>query len=178
MHKLRKEINYFGMITESLSTLKIHKLTQAQYNRELEAGNLDATALYLTPDELAIESQEYKGCYYRIVDGEIEWINPPMKHLTTYKTTKRFNGAPVYTICYSLWDSPVGVSESCTISIPLNAKIIGVSGAFCQYTISLYCVGNENLAINRTYGEECTLITIKNNDIATMHGNFTIEYII
>ncbi|MBQ2003391.1 MAG: hypothetical protein II240_08865 [Bacteroidaceae bacterium] len=39
------------MITENLSTLKIHKLTQAQYDRELEAGNLDETALYLTPEE-------------------------------------------------------------------------------------------------------------------------------
>ena len=39
------------MITENLSTLKIHKLTQAQYDRELEAGNIDASALYLTPDE-------------------------------------------------------------------------------------------------------------------------------
>lgn len=39
------------MITENLSTLKIHKLTQAQYDRELEAGNIDANALYLTPDE-------------------------------------------------------------------------------------------------------------------------------
>lgn len=39
------------MITENLSTLKIHKLTQAQYDRELAAGRIDATALYLTPDE-------------------------------------------------------------------------------------------------------------------------------
>lgn len=39
------------MITENLSTLKIHKLTQAQYDRELEAGRIDANALYLTPDE-------------------------------------------------------------------------------------------------------------------------------
>jgi hypothetical protein len=39
------------MKTENLSTLKIHKLTQAQYVRELEAGNLDKTALYLTPEE-------------------------------------------------------------------------------------------------------------------------------
>lgn len=39
------------MITENLSTLKIHKLTQAQYDRELAAGNLDEYALYLTPDE-------------------------------------------------------------------------------------------------------------------------------
>jgi hypothetical protein len=39
------------MITENLSTLKIHKLTQAQYDRELEAGRIDENALYLTPDE-------------------------------------------------------------------------------------------------------------------------------
>lgn len=39
------------MLTENLSTLKIHKLTQEQYNRELESGNIDEVALYLTPDE-------------------------------------------------------------------------------------------------------------------------------
>jgi hypothetical protein len=38
------------MKTENLSTLKIHKLTQAQYEREREAGRLDEGALYLTPD--------------------------------------------------------------------------------------------------------------------------------
>lgn len=41
------------MITENLSTLKIHKLTKVQYERELEAGRIDANALYLTPDETA-----------------------------------------------------------------------------------------------------------------------------
>lgn len=39
------------MITENLSTLKIHNLTKAQYERELAAGNIEANALYLTPDE-------------------------------------------------------------------------------------------------------------------------------
>ena len=39
------------MITENVSTLKIHKLTQAQYNREHEAGRIDPSAIYLTPDE-------------------------------------------------------------------------------------------------------------------------------
>lgn len=39
------------MITENLSTLKIHKLSQVQYDRELADGNIDGTALYLTPDE-------------------------------------------------------------------------------------------------------------------------------
>lgn len=39
------------MITENLSTLKIHKLTQEQYDREFAAGRIDPNALYLTPDE-------------------------------------------------------------------------------------------------------------------------------
>lgn len=39
------------MITKNLSTLKIHRLTQEQYDRELAAGNLDPNAMYLTPDE-------------------------------------------------------------------------------------------------------------------------------
>ena len=39
------------MKTQNLSTLKIHKLTQAQYDRELAAGRIDENALYLTPDD-------------------------------------------------------------------------------------------------------------------------------
>lgn len=39
------------MVTENLSTLKIHKLSQNQYDRELAAGNIDPNALYLTPEE-------------------------------------------------------------------------------------------------------------------------------
>ena len=39
------------MITENLSTLKIHKLTKEQYERELQAGRLDPNAIYLTSDD-------------------------------------------------------------------------------------------------------------------------------
>ena len=35
----------------NISTLKIHKLTKEQYERELAAGNIDENALYLTPDD-------------------------------------------------------------------------------------------------------------------------------
>lgn len=41
------------MDTKNLETLKIHRLTQEQYNRELAAGNIDENALYLTPDTSA-----------------------------------------------------------------------------------------------------------------------------
>lgn len=43
------------MITENLSTLKIHKLSQEQYDRELEAGRIDKNALYLTPEDIRID---------------------------------------------------------------------------------------------------------------------------
>ena len=39
------------MKTENLSTLKIHKLSKVQYERELAAGRIEENALYLTPDE-------------------------------------------------------------------------------------------------------------------------------
>lgn len=38
-------------LTENVSTLKIHKLTKAQYDEMVSSGNIDETALYLTPDE-------------------------------------------------------------------------------------------------------------------------------
>jgi hypothetical protein len=40
------------LITENLSTLKLHKLSQKQYNREKDANNLEFDALYLTPDSV------------------------------------------------------------------------------------------------------------------------------
>lgn len=39
------------MITENVSTLKINKLTQEQYDRELAAGNIKDNEIYLTPVE-------------------------------------------------------------------------------------------------------------------------------
>lgn len=61
------------MITENLSTLKIHKLTQAQYDRELEAGNIDASALYLTPDEDRYADLEHAS---RHASGGADEISP------------------------------------------------------------------------------------------------------
>lgn len=59
------------MITENLSTLKIHKLTQEQYQRELNAGRIDENAMYLTPYEEivpAVTSSD-NGKFLRVVNG-------------------------------------------------------------------------------------------------------------
>lgn len=66
------------MITENLSTLKIHKLTQAQYDRELQNGTLDENALYLTPDSSSeqIESaiRDSENAMFAYIDEQIAAI--------------------------------------------------------------------------------------------------------
>lgn len=49
-----------------------------------------------------MESAEYPGCYYRMVDGEKEWFNPPMVYSYGYRTTERHNGKAVYKACFAL----------------------------------------------------------------------------
>lgn len=44
-----------------------------------------------------VESVEHAGCYYRIVGGETEWVNPPMVSGVEYRTTERYMGKAVYT---------------------------------------------------------------------------------
>ena len=45
----------------------------------------------------AIEDTYYTGCYYRMVGGVKEWINPPVLQGVEYCTTERWQGKPVYT---------------------------------------------------------------------------------
>lgn len=47
-------------------------------------------------DALAVEDADNPGCFYHMVDGEKEWINPPLYDGTEYRTTERFDGKPVY----------------------------------------------------------------------------------
>lgn len=49
------------MITEKLSTLKIHKLSKRQYEHELAAGHIDENALYLTPDDSIDDTLTQEG---------------------------------------------------------------------------------------------------------------------
>lgn len=46
--------------------------------------------------QIAIESSEYKGCYYRTFEGRTEWINPPNQYGVEYCTTERWQNKPVY----------------------------------------------------------------------------------
>ena len=76
----------------------------------------------------ATESADYPGCYYRIVDGVQEWINPPMLPDVEYRTTERMNGKPVYTMYISTFGSLPDNAEK-KIAMPIDtATVIEIEG--------------------------------------------------
>lgn len=87
----------------------------------------------------ATEDTDNPGCYYRMVGGEKEYINPPMKSGVEYRTTERFAGDPVYAMLVARIFSasmssngigPISASQSVTIN---GAKKLWVDS--CIYTI-------------------------------------------
>ena len=44
----------------------------------------------------AVESEEFPGCFYKVIDGEVEWINTPGQYGVEYRTFERYQGKPVY----------------------------------------------------------------------------------
>lgn len=66
----------------------------------------DNTWHTITPEDIKVapaeESADHPGCYYRTVDGEAEWINPPLELGNMYRTTERYNGKPVYVCSFEL----------------------------------------------------------------------------
>lgn len=94
----------------------------------IENGGTDADTVVGAQKNLqvapAIESEEFPGCYYRMVDGEREWLNPPMISNTPYRTTERINGIPVYT---TLFQSTINPGGSRTPSLSGATRIIDSS---------------------------------------------------
>lgn len=63
----------------------------------------------------ALESIDYPGCYYRVVEGETEWLNPPMLLGEEYRTARRHKGKPVYEKLLDLGQLPAGSAGSASI---------------------------------------------------------------
>ena len=74
----------------------------------------------------AIEDPEHPGCYYRMVGGEKEWINPPMVLGEEYRTTERLDKLVVYTKMTSFGEMPHNSSK--TVHNVVNGSIFFVDG--------------------------------------------------
>lgn len=116
----------------------------------IHTGNMDL----ITPAEIgvapAVEDSSYPGCYYRMVDGVKEWINPPMVINAEYRTTERFGQCPVWTSIQSV-KATYDVKGQCVCSTNINAN--GVTIVECRRSNPdrLYCSAN-------TYGENVSIL--------------------
>lgn len=104
-----------------------------------------------------MESDEYPGCYYRMVDGEKEWRNPPMVDGQDYRTTERCDGKAVYVTRIKFSGLPTTAEEDVykLTNIPASARIVGIYGT--------YNVGDQNTlpitATNKTGDYACIYAT-------------------
>lgn len=94
-----KEMNNGSKFSVWIGTEEEYKTLQTKipnclyiFTDELSVGEAVEAAL----NERAKESIDFPGCFYREVDGEIEWINPPMIKGEIYPTTERHNGNKVH----------------------------------------------------------------------------------
>lgn len=84
----------------------------------------------------ALESADYPGCYYRVVDGETEWFNPPMIVGVQYRTTERYNGKVVYTKltdCGELTNAKTVALHSFTHTLRWNFIVAGTTSRHAPY---------------------------------------------
>lgn len=72
------------MIIENLSTLKIYKLTQEQYEQRLKNNEIDRTALYFTDDD-----GDDVGAY---IDAKLAEILPTITENDNGKVLQVVNG--------------------------------------------------------------------------------------
>ena len=146
------------MITENVSVLKIHKLTQEQYDREYAAGTIEPNAIYLTPDPTAVYIPEiledtvsrcnlysdgtvecwYYGTPSINSDGLAE-ITVPVKLDTTMRNPDKLGIPIVQATVYGNADNLCLANISFTQSSDLNKTKMTL--AFKNHTEGL-CVAN------------------------------------
>lgn len=128
----------------------------------------------------AIESEDYPGCFYRIVDGEKEWLNPPMLHETAYRTTERFMGVPVYTMLMKGPSMKGSSGTSLTFPIVRNfLSIIGTKGILSDGNV-LPHITNEGATVHMRVNPGQNIVSVALSDglfTSDVYAVVTIKYI-
>jgi hypothetical protein len=75
----------------------------------------------------ATESETHPGCYYRMVGGVQEWLNPPMAGGVEYRTTERYLGEPVYACLFDAgWVAATtkSVEHGLAVKVSIDIKLL------------------------------------------------------
>ena len=105
--------------------------------RALSGGTIDQSIA-----KIATESTDYPGCYYRMVDGAQEWINPPMVVGVEYRTTEKFEGQPVY--CQLVYFTGIVDGGTVTVNVPKVDVVLRFFGS--RSGVPLPFINEKNLS--------------------------------
>lgn len=109
------------MNTENLSTLKIHKLTKEQYERELAAGRIDVNAFYLTPEEAV----KLSDLGVTATAAELNYVDGVTSNVQTQIDSKvdKIDGKGLSTNDYTTTEKNKldGIEENATNTVDLTA---------------------------------------------------------
>lgn len=83
-------------------------------------------------EDIYLMSANHFGCYYRKVDGVIEWVNPPMELGVEYRTTERHNGKVVYAKAVDCGNMPASATKYVAHGVISGATYVSVRLVF-QY---------------------------------------------
>lgn len=125
------------------------------------------------------ESEEYPGCYYRNVDGETEWLNPPMISGVEYRTTERYLNQVVYTKLIDFGALTEGENKNVQHATSSDQKII-----FLQGTLSNHTPFSTGYNWDRTSGNKFwvdatwwSIRILPEGDMSELTAEITVKYI-
>lgn len=92
-----------------------------------------------------LEDADSPGCYYRMVDGVQEWLNPPTVLGVEYRTAERWDNKPVYTKLVNLGAASNGKKVAHGIT---STGIIRAAGKLSNIPMPVYNSENFNAEIS------------------------------
>ena len=145
------------MLTENLSTLKINRLTQEQYDAALTNGSINANELYLTPDDNELDT----SAFLRVTDvGSAVDINPINADTLQGKSASYFATASnVSTINNSL--------------NKINSNISSINGSLNTLDSDISTINGSLNTINSDISTINSSLNTINSDISTINSSLS-----
>lgn len=131
------------MITENLSTLKIYKLTQEQYDKRVLSGNIDENGIYLTPDEEGYTNAEIDSRLDELqdtLDGSITSLSVSGKTITYTK-----NDGTTGTITTQDTNTDTKVNQAPTVTSNYRPVVLGTTNSTDTSTLAEDVTGAVNV---------------------------------
>ena len=154
------------------------KLDEILSDNDLYVLNHDVAEL----KSILTESADFAGCYYREVNGEIEWWNPPKQLGVEYRTIERWQNNPVYQMTLyvaSLPDSTLSVIYSnATISKVVSVDGYAVDKMGMKYFQFPVILNNTVVPVAdiSNVGSDGSIVIYATRDMSNYNAYITIKY--